>query len=372
MFQISARDGEARRGTLHLKNGIVETPIFMPVGTAGVVKTLVPTDLYELDASIILGNTYHLFLRPGLEVIRHFQGLHNFMKWSRPILTDSGGFQIFSLAKNIKLSEDGAYFASHIDGSRFMLTPELAVEIQETLGSDIQMALDECTPYPASVEEAELSMKRSMRWAARARKAKRREDLSQFGIVQGGIYPELRKKSVQELLGIGFEGYAIGGLSVGEPKESLRAVTETCCALLPQDKPRYLMGVGTPLDLVEAVAVGVDMFDCIMPTRNGRNGYLFTSQGTVRIRNAQYRLDDSPLDPECSCYTCKTFSRGYLRHIFTAGELTSLRLFTLHNLTFYLTLMKKIRAAIERGSFTDVLEDTRAKWGDEEKRSIKT
>ncbi len=371
MYELLAQDGKARRGRLQLKHGVVETPIFMPVGTLGSVKTLVPQDLIELKASIILGNTYHLFLRPGLDVIRHFGGLHKFTGWKRPMLTDSGGFQIFSLAQNTKLSEEGALFSSHVDGSRFMLTPELAVEIQETFGSDIHMTLDECTPYPASFEQAKLSMERSMRWAQRARNAKSKDDLCQFGIVQGGVYPELRKQSIEALIEIGFEGYAVGGLSVGEPKEDLRKIGAFCCEHLPKEKPRYLMGVGTPLDLVEAIASGVDMFDCIMPTRNGRNGHLFTTEGPVRIRNLQYKLDDSPLDPNCSCYTCQTFSRGYLRHLFTSGELTSLRLFSLHNLNYYLTLMEKVRDAIEKGTFSELLNDMRAKWAGEEQRSLK-
>lgn len=371
MFELLAKDGRARRGKLKLKHGVVETPIFMPVGTVGSVKTLVPQDLIDLKASIILGNTYHLFLRPGLEVIRHFGGLHKFIGWDRPILTDSGGFQIFSLAKNTKLTEEGALFSSHLDGSRFMLTPELAVHIQETLGSDIHMTLDECTKYPATFDEAKNSMKRSMRWAKRARQSKSIEDLCQFGIVQGGVYPELRKESIDDLVEIGFEGYAIGGLSVGEPKEDLRSMSTFCCAHLPEEKPRYLMGVGTPLDLVEAIGVGIDMFDCIMPTRNGRNGHLFTSSGAVRIRNQQYRMDDSPLDAECTCYTCKNFSRGYLRHLFNAGELTSLRLFSLHNLNYYLSLMDRVRTSIEEGTFQTLLNEMREKWAGEETSSEK-
>ncbi len=370
MFELLAKDGKARRGRLHLKHGVVETPIFMPVGTVGSVKTLVPKDLVDLEASIILGNTYHLFLRPGLDVIRHFGGLHKFIGWDRPMLTDSGGFQIFSLAKNVKLTEEGALFSSHIDGARFMLTPESAVHIQETLGSDIHMTLDECTRYPATYEEARDSMQRSMRWAERARRARVQDDLAQFGIVQGGVYPELRRQSAEALVSMNFEGYAIGGLSVGEPKEDLRSIAEVTCAHLPSEKPRYLMGVGTPLDLVEAVAVGVDMFDCIMPTRNGRNGHLFTSKGALRIRNTQYKLDDLPLDESCPCYTCKTFSRGYLRHLFVSGELTSLRLFSLHNLTYYIQLMQRVRAAIENGRFTELLQEMRDIWGTEERRSI--
>lgn len=366
MFKLLAQDGKARRGRLQLKHGVVETPIFMPVGTVGSVKTLVPEDLKTLKASIILGNTYHLFLRPGLEVIRHFGGLHKFIGWDRPILTDSGGFQIFSLAKNTKLTEEGALFSSHIDGSRFMLTPELSVQIQETLGSDIHMTLDECTPYPVTVELARASMQRSMRWAERCRKAKSKEDLCQFGIVQGGVYPELRKQSIEQLVEIGFEGYAVGGLSVGEPKEDLNQITKFCCEYLPPEKPRYLMGVGTPLDLLESINAGIDMFDCIMPTRNGRNGHLFTSTGPVRMRNLQYRLDDNPLDANCECYTCKNFSRGYLRHLYSAGELTSLRLFSLHNLTYYLNLMDQVRKAIELGVFQGLLLEIREKWSEKD------
>ncbi|MBI2602857.1 MAG: tRNA guanosine(34) transglycosylase Tgt [Deltaproteobacteria bacterium] len=362
MFELLARDGKARRGRLRLHHGVVETPIFMPVGTVGSVKTLVPEDLERLGAQIILGNTYHLFLRPGMEVIEHFHGLHKFIQWPKPILTDSGGFQIFSLASNMKLEEEGAHFASHIDGRRFLLTPELAVSIQETLGSDIHMALDECTPFPASREQADTSMRRSLRWAERSRRARTKKELCQFGIVQGSVYPELREHSVKELARLDFEGYSIGGLSVGEPKSDLRTMTAFCCDLLPQNKPRYLMGVGTPRDIVEAVAAGVDMFDCILPTRNGRNGSLFTSQGQIRIRNAQYRFDDSPLDPVCGCYTCKTFSKAYLRHLFVAGELSSLRLFSLHNLTFYLGLMADIRRSIEEESFETLLSEMRNVW----------
>jgi queuine tRNA-ribosyltransferase len=362
VFTLKKRDGEARRGTLTLAHGVVETPIFMPVGTVGSVKTLTPADLEELGASIILGNTYHLFLRPGTEVLKSFGGLHNFITWPKPILTDSGGFQIFSLATLNKLAEDGAHFQSHLDGSKLLLTPELAVEIQEIIGSDIHMVLDECTPYPATLEQALHSMERSMRWAARCRKAKSRAELCQFGIVQGGVYPELRRRSCQALMDIGFEGYAIGGLSVGETKDEMTTTVDVCTAVLPQDQPRYLMGVGTPLDIVEAVARGIDMFDCVMPTRNGRNGSLFTSLGRVNIKNQKHRLDDSPLDPACACYTCRTFSRAYLRHLFIAGEITALRLFSLHNLTYYLHLMSDIRSSIENGTFTSLASHHRSLW----------
>jgi len=361
-FQILKTDARARRGLLSLKHGFVQTPIFMPVGTVGSVKTLTPADLHELNAQIILGNTYHLFLRPGMEVLEYYKGLHNFMKWDRPILTDSGGFQIFSLGKLNKLSEDGAHFASHLDGTKFVLTPELAVKIQETIGSDIHMVLDECTSYPCDEDTALKSMERSMRWAKRCREAKSKEDLCQFGIVQGGMYPKLRQQSARDLMAIGFEGYAIGGLSVGETKDHMREITEVCCDVLPVDQPRYLMGVGTPLDIIEAVSRGVDMFDCVMPTRNGRNGTLFTSHGRVNIKNLQYRLDDAPLDPQCSCYTCRTFSRGYLRHLFLAGEITGLRLLSLHNIAYYLKLTQDIRDAIESDSFASLLAHHQGLW----------
>ena len=363
-FDLLGTDGAARRGRLHLKHGVVETPIFMPVGTVGSVKTLTPQDLHDVNAQIILGNTYHLFLRPGMEVMRHYGGLHNFIKWDKPILTDSGGFQIFSLGKLNKLKEEGASFASHLDGSKFMLTPELAVEIQETIGSDIHMVLDECTAFPVEEDIARKSMERSMRWARRCRDARQKMDLCQFGIVQGSMYEKLRVESAKALVDIGFEGYAIGGLSVGEPKPDMHRVTEACCAVLPTEKPRYLMGVGTPLDLVEGVSRGIDMFDCVMPTRNGRNGTLFTSEGRINIKNLKYRLDDGPLDPACNCYTCKTFSRGYLRHLFVAGEITGLRLFSLHNIAYYLQLAADMRTAIERGTFQQLLAHHRALAGE--------
>lgn len=362
MFELLAKDGKARRGRLSLHHGVVETPIFMPVGTVGSVKTLVPEDLHRMQAQIILGNTYHLFLRPGLEVIKHFGGLHKFIGWDKPMLSDSGGFQIFSLGKLNKLTEEGASFASHLDGKKFLLTPELSVEIQETLGTDIHMVLDECTPWPATAQEADRSLERTLRWARRCRDAKTRPELCQFGIVQGSVYPELRKKSIQGLTDIGFEGYAIGGLSVGEPKEAMREMTEVSCEHMPENHPRYLMGVGTPLDLIESVALGVDMFDCVMPSRNGRNGTVFTSQGKVVMKNAKHKFSEEPLDPDCSCYTCENFTRGYLRHLYVSGEITSLRLLTLHNLTYYLKLMSDIRAAIESSTFSDLLAHHRQLW----------
>lgn len=347
---------------MHLAHGVVETPIFMPVGTVGSVKTLTPEDLRGLGAQIILGNTYHLYLRPGMEVISAFGGLHKLIAWDRPILTDSGGFQIFSLNKLNRLDEQGAHFQSHLDGSKLTLTPELAVQIQEIIGSDIHMVLDECTPYPATPEQARTSMERSMRWAQRCRNAKSRPELCQFGIVQGGVYPELRQESARALIDIGFEGYAIGGLSVGETKTEMKETIEACTEILPTDRPRYLMGVGTPLDIIEGIARGVDMFDCVMPTRNGRNGTLFTSTGRVNIKGLKFRFDDTPLDAACSCYTCKTFSRGYLRHLFVAGELTALRLFSLHNLHFYLHVAKTARTAILGGKFQELLSHHRQLW----------
>ena len=354
--------GRARRGRVTLHHGTVETPAFMSVGTVGTVRTMTPEDLRDMGCEIILGNTYHLFLRPGLEVIKAFGGLHNFIKWDRPILTDSGGFQIFSLAKLNSLTEEGAQFQSHIDGTRFLLTPELCVEIQETLGSDIHMVLDECTPYPATHEQAKSSMERSLRWAARCRRARTKAELMQFGIVQGSMYPDLRKISAEGLIEVGFDGYAIGGLSVGEPKDDLIGMTDLVTQILPVDHPRYLMGVGTPLDIVEAVNLGIDMFDCVMPTRNGRNGTLFTSTGRLNIKHSRFKLADEPLDPACPCYTCKTFSKGYLRHLFMAGELTSHRLLSLHNLTFYQTLMKTIRAHIEADTYAGFVLQQRSLW----------
>jgi queuine tRNA-ribosyltransferase len=368
MFQINATDGAARVGQLTLHHGVVNTPIFMPVGTVGCVKTMTPRDLDEIGAEIILGNTYHLFLRPGMDTIRQMGGLHEFIRWPKPMLTDSGGFQIFSLAKLNKLEEEGAQFQSHIDGRRFKLTPELAVEIQETLGSDIHMVLDECTPYPVAKDVAEKSMERSLRWAKRCRTARQRLELNQFGIVQGGVFTDLRKRSLDGLMEIGFEGYAVGGLSVGEPLPEMREITEACCADLPQDRPRYLMGVGTPLDIVESVALGIDMFDCVMPTRNARNGTLFTSVGRVNIKNSGFRVADEPLDPNCSCYTCKTFSRAYLRHLFIANELTSHHLLSLHNLSFYLDLIRKIRKEIVAGTYQSFLRAQRELWANEPKK----
>jgi queuine tRNA-ribosyltransferase len=362
MFELMATDGEARRGRLTLAHGTVETPIFMPVGTVGSVKSMTPADLNELGAQIILGNTYHLFLRPGMDVIKHFGGLHKLIGWDKPILTDSGGFQIFSLAKLNRLNEHGAHFKSHLDGRALTLTPELAVEIQEAIGADIHMVLDECTPFPATYEEAKSSMERSMRWAKRCRDHRQRSELAQFGIVQGGMYEDLRRQSCETLQELNFEGYSIGGLSVGEPKPDMRRITSAVCQDLPADKPRYLMGVGTPLDIVESIHAGVDMFDCVMPTRNGRNGTLFTSQGKVNIKNQSHQFAEEPLDEACRCYTCRNFSRAYLRHLYQAGELTGLRLLSLHNLTYYLNLVDEARRAISEGRFDKMVAHHRQLW----------
>jgi queuine tRNA-ribosyltransferase len=334
----------------------------MPVGTQATVKTLSPEDLAGLGAEIILSNTYHLFLRPGHELIREFGGLHGFMNWKRPILTDSGGFQVFSLAELRKITEEGVTFQSHVDGgAKHFITPEVAIEIQEALGADIIMAFDECVPYPATRDYAQESLDRTLRWAKRCSSAKKNTGQALFGIVQGGMYPDLRKMSTEALVDIGFDGYAIGGLSVGETKPVMYEMIEASVPALPKDKPRYLMGVGTPEDLLEGVERGIDMFDCVMPTRNGRNGTFFTTFGRVVIRNAQYERDKLPIDPECGCYTCRNFSRAYLRHLFNASELLALRLGTIHNLFYYLNLMRGIRSSIEQGRFVEFKKEVLAK-----------
>ncbi len=362
-FSIHAEDGRARTGKMSLLNGTVTTPVFMPVGTLGSVKSLTPHDLEALDAEIILGNTYHLFLRPGMEVIDLAGGLHKFISWKKPILTDSGGFQVFSLAKLVKLTDAGVIFQSHIDGKKFQLTPELAVDIQERFGSDIHMVLDECTGYPVTHAVAAKSMRLSMTWAARCRRAKKNPSLQQFGIVQGGMFEDLRRESIGALTDIGFDGYAIGGLSVGEPKEDMLAMIDVCTEKLPAKKPRYLMGVGTPLDIIEGVNLGLDMFDCVMPTRNARNGALFTSTGKINIKNALHQRDFTPLDASCLCYTCQNYSKAYLRHLYIAKELTYYRLLTIHNLAFYLNFMREIRAAISEKTFGSLLMKSRELWG---------
>ncbi len=357
-FQLLATDGAARRGQIQLNHGVVQTPIFMPVGTYGSVKAMLPHELDEIGAQIVLGNTFHLWLRPGTDVMRKHGGLHGFMQWNRPILTDSGGFQVFSLNGLRKITEEGVRFASPIDGSRLFLTPEESMRIQHALNSDISMVFDECTPYaiegrPASVEEAATSMRMSLRWARRSRDEFLRLDNPNalFGIVQGGMYEHLRDESLAGLTDIGFEGYAIGGLSVGEPKEDMMRILAHTTPKLPVHAPRYLMGVGTPEDLVEGVSRGVDMFDCVMPTRNARNGWLFTRYGDIKIRNARYRDDTRPLDSSCDCHTCRHFSRAYLHHLQRSNEITGSRLNTLHNLHFYLKIMAEMREAIAEGRF---------------------
>lgn len=354
-FDQIATDGKARAARLHLAHGVVETPIFMPVGTYGTVKGMTPQMLADLPAQIILGNTFHLWLRPGLEVMAKFGGLHGFMGWNGPILTDSGGFQVFSLGALRKISEEGVTFRSPINGDKLFLTPEISMQIQHVLNSDVVMIFDECTPYPATRDEAARSMQLSMRWARRSRNAHdevgNRNAL--FGIVQGGMHEDLRHESLAGLEEIGFDGYAIGGLSVGEPKEDMQRILTDLGHRLPSGRPRYLMGVGTPEDLVFAVGQGVDMFDCVMPTRNARNGWLFTSKGDLRIRNARFRDDTRPLDPDCSCYTCRHFSRAYLHHLDKAKELLGAQLNTIHNLHFYLQLMRKLRQAIVEGRFLE-------------------
>ena len=347
-FTLLNTDGHARRGRLNFARGVVETPIFMPVGTYGAVKSLTPEDLIGVGAQIILGNTFHLMLRPTTAVIKVHGDLHDFMHWQKPILTDSGGFQVFSLGALRKITEQGVTFKSPLNGSAIFMGPEESMQVQRELGSDIVMIFDECTPYPATVEEAAISMRLSLRWAQRSKDAHGDNASALFGIVQGGMYEHLRKESIDGLLDIGFDGYAIGGLSVGEPKEEMMATLNVIHNKMPVDKPRYLMGVGTPEDLVEAVRRGIDMFDCVMPTRNARNGHLFTTFGVVKIRNSQYEFDSQPLDPDCACYTCQNYSRAYLRHLDKCKEMLGSRLNTIHNLYYYLSLMQGLRDAIEK------------------------
>lgn len=351
-FELLGTDGVARRGRLTFPRGTVETPAFMPVGTYGSVKGILPEHIKELGAEIILGNTFHLYLRPGLDVIAKHEGLHGFARWNRPILTDSGGFQVFSLAHQRKITEQGVTFNSPVDGSKVFLGPEESMRIQKVLDSDIVMIFDECTPYPATEEVASRSMELSLRWALRSKNAHEGNDAALFGIVQGGVHPDLRTRSAEGLQEIGFDGYAIGGLAVGEPEHERNAMLEHMHPLLPADRPRYLMGVGRPEDLVEAVARGVDMFDCVMPTRNARNGHYFTSTGTVRIRNAKYEQDLDPIEPGCGCYACRNgFTRSYLRHLDRCNEMLAPMLGTLHNLWYYQKLMAGMREAIGQGRF---------------------
>ncbi len=356
-FKLFHRDGAARRGTLELAHGRVDTPVFMPVGTYGSVKAMSPEELEQIGAQIVLGNTFHLWLRPGLEVIERFGGLHRFMGWEHPILTDSGGFQVFSLGPLRKLSEEGVKFASPVNGDRLLLTPEESMRIQRVLDADIAMVFDECTPFPASEAAAERSMQLSLRWAERSKRAWQDTPNALFGIVQGGMYERLRDESLAGLTGIGFDGYAVGGLSVGEPKQDRRRILTHIAPRLPPDQPRYLMGMGTPEDLVEGVLSGIDMFDCVLPTRNARNGWLFTRHGDIKIRNARHRDDPAPLDRHCGCYACRRFSRAYLHHLQRANEILGARLNTLHNLYYYQELMRELRGAIEVGR----LEQTAAR-----------
>ncbi|HUJ86914.1 MAG TPA: tRNA guanosine(34) transglycosylase Tgt [Burkholderiales bacterium] len=353
-FELAHRDGAARRGRLELAHGLVDTPAFMPVGTYGAVKAMAPAELAEIGVQIVLGNTFHLWLRPGLEVIERHGGLHRFMGWSGPILTDSGGFQVFSLGALRKISEEGVRFASPINGDRLMLTPEESMRIQRVLGSDIAMIFDDCTPHPATEDEAARSMRLSLRWAARSRRAFESSPNALFGIVQGGMFEPLRDESLAGLIEIGFDGYAVGGLSVGEPKEERSRILAHVASRLPSERPRYLMGMGTPEDIVEAVSCGIDMFDCVLPTRNARNGWLFTRHGDVKIRNARYRDDTRPLDESCGCHACRRFSRAYLHHLQRTNEILGARLNTLHNLYYYQTLMGELREAIEAGTLTQV------------------
>ena len=362
MFELLATDGAARRGRLTTPHGTVETPVFMPCGTYGSVKGMTPASLKDVGTQILLGNTFHLLLRPGDAEVAELGGLHEFMGWDRPILTDSGGFQVFSLRELRKVTEEGVEFRSPINGDRILLTPERSIEAQRNLGSDVVMSFDECTPYPATEDEARASMELSMRWAERGREAHGERANLLFGIVQGGMHAALRRESLDRLTEMGFDGYAIGGLSVGESKEEMNAVLAGIAPHMPEASPRYLMGVGTPEDLIYGVFQGIDMFDCVLPTRNARNGHLFTSTGVVRIRNAVHRSDPAPLDPDCTCYTCQNFSRAYLHHLDRAGEMLGGMLMTIHNLHFYHSLMAELRAAIEAGTLSRLVPTLAAAW----------
>ncbi len=362
-FELLKTDGAARRGRLIFDRGVVETPAFMPVGTYGTVKAMTPEELKGIGAQIILGNTFHLALRPGTEIIRAHGDLHDFMHWDGPILTDSGGFQVFSLGEMRKIGEEGVTFRSPINGAKIFMGPEESMQIQRELGSDIVMIFDECTPYPADHETARLSMELSLRWAERSKRAHADNPAALFGIVQGGMYEDLRKRSAEALQEIGFDGYAIGGLSVGEPKDEMMKVLDFTAPELPQDRPRYLMGVGKPEDLVESVRRGMDMFDCVIPTRNARNGFLFTSTGVVKIRNAVHKHSTEPLDPHCGCYTCRNYTRAYLHHLDRCGEILGARLNTIHNLHYYQALMRQMREAIETGTFETFVEQFYAARG---------
>ncbi|MDD5688555.1 MAG: tRNA guanosine(34) transglycosylase Tgt [Elusimicrobia bacterium] len=371
-FELKKKDGFARSGILHTPHGDIETPFFMPVGTLGTVKTLSPKELIEIGSQIMLANTYHLYLRPGTEIIKQAGGLHKFIGWGKPILTDSGGFQVFSMKGLRKITEDGVEFTSHIDGSKHFFSPEKVIEIQSILGSDIMMVLDECVSYPIEHDYAKASVELTLKWARRSKKVFLSSQVLEFsnllfGIVQGSTYIDLRKESAEKTVEIGFDGYAIGGLSVGEPNNLMYEIVSETEKFLPENKPRYLMGVGSPENLWECVERGIDMFDCVLPTRNARNGQAFTSTGKINIRNAEYKNDFSPLDLECDCYTCKNFDRAYLNHLFRTEEMLGLRLNTLHNLHFVLGLMDKMRKSIEAGSFLEAKRDFLKKYKKEEK-----
>ncbi|MGQ4003877.1 tRNA guanosine(34) transglycosylase Tgt [Francisellaceae bacterium CB300] len=361
-FNLLKKEGKARRATISFPRGDIQTPAFMPVGTYGAVKSVSPVELKEMGADIILGNTFHLWLRPGTEIIKKHGSLHGFNGWDKPILTDSGGFQVFSLGKMRKLTEEGVTFKSPINGSKVFLSPEISMQVQRDLGSDIVMCFDECTPYPATEKEAKDSMELSMRWAQRSKDEHGDNPSALFGIIQGGMYEHLRDESLAKLKEIDFDGFAIGGLSVGEPKDEMIKILDHTAHQMPEDKPRYLMGVGTPKDLVEAVYRGVDMFDCVMPSRNARNGHIFTSEGIIRIRNSQFKEDTSALDPNCDCYTCKNFTKSYLHHLDKTKEILGSRLNTIHNLHYYQNLMKNIRQAIEEERFGEFREEFLANY----------
>ncbi len=362
-FNLMAKDGKARRGQLTFARGVVETPAFMPVGTYGTVKGMTPEELTETGAHICLGNTFHLMLRPGTSIIKEHGDLHDFMHWQKPILTDSGGFQVFSLGELRKITEHGVTFRSPINGEKILLTPEKSMEVQRDLGSDIVMIFDECTPYPATEKEASDSMEMSLRWAQRSKDSHGDNPSALFGIIQGGMYEHLRDVSLEGLEDIGFDGYAIGGLSVGEPKEDMIRIINHTAPKIPENKPRYLMGVGKPEDIVEAVRRGIDMFDCVMPTRNARNGHLFVNSGVVKIRNAVHKTDTGPLDEKCGCYTCKNYSRSYLHHLDKCNEILGARLNTIHNLSYYQTVMSGLRGAIESGELAAFVAEFYAQKG---------
>jgi queuine tRNA-ribosyltransferase len=359
IFEIKKEDPntKARAGVLRTEHAVIETPVFMPVGTYGTVKAITPGELIELDAKIILGNAYHLFLRPGSDVVKSFGGLHKFMSWPRAILTDSGGFQIYSLDELRKVSEEGVSFKSPLDGTKFFLTPENVIKLEEDLGADIIMGFDQCISYPSERKDVEDAMELTLRWMKRCKEARTQNPQKLFGITQGGMFQDLRKKSTLETLDIGFEGIALGGLSVGEDKKQTFDMVDLSTSIIPNNIPRYLMGVGKPEDLIQGVALGIDMFDCVIPTRNARNGLLFTSSGQVHIKNLKYKLDDAPLDKNCACHVCKNFSKGYLRHLYICGEILSMRLNTYHNLYYFINLMKNVRQSIMRGQFDQFRKD---------------